>query len=237
MTNNQISVDQFDNLVRPLLGLPVSLPWQGFGSAIFLELGSLSPAEPGRRKAGRGQASIQVEWDWRVEQGARVLGGSSSSGPAIEKGIQTLKDLKVDQIQVHGQVPELVIRFSNGMVLRTMVMKSGDPEWVIRLPDKSYIHCKAGLLYTGSGYSRGITKSETAASDREESASKRWGAPTAEPVAGRCRDCRSFVRLDGHAHLLDYGVCTESRSPFDGRAVAESGGCPAFAPHSTIAGS
>ncbi len=233
MTSTQITVDQFENLVRPLLGLAVSLPWKGWGSALFLELGPLSPEQPGRRKAGRGQACISVEWDWRVEQGVRVHGGSSQPGPTIEKWIQQLPGSTVTMIEVRGPVPELSVGFSNSLLLRSMVMKSGDPEWRIRLQDESHIWCEAGQLYAGTGGSRGISKGEAAAFERAEGAAKRWGDPTAEPVAGRCRDCRSFVRLDGHGALLDYGVCTGSQSPFDGRAVATSSGCPAFTSQTT----
>lgn len=230
MTNSQISVDQFDILVGPLIGLPVSLPWKGWGSALFLELGQLSPEAPGRRKAGRGQACISVEWDWRVEQGVRVHGGSSQPGPTIERGIQQLLGSTVTKIEVRGPVPELTVGFSNGLLLRSMVMKPGDPEWRIRLQDESYIWCEAGQLYSGTGGSRGISKGEAAAFERAESVAKRWGRLAAEPVGGRCEDCRSFVRIDGHGNLLDYGVCTEGQSPFDGRAVASNSGCPAFAP-------
>ncbi len=35
--------DEFQAFVRPLVGLAVAFPRKGYGSAIFLELGQLSP--------------------------------------------------------------------------------------------------------------------------------------------------------------------------------------------------
>src|SRR5438876_852462 len=87
MANILHSTEEFQELIQPLLGLTVSLPWKGYGSAIFLELGSLAPLESQRRHHNKGEACVSVEWDWRVEAEAEVLYGSSNSRPKIEAGI------------------------------------------------------------------------------------------------------------------------------------------------------
>jgi hypothetical protein len=89
MSDVGVSREDFPAFVRPLLGLMVSLPWKGYGSAIFLELGQLAPLESPRQHFNQGESCISVEWDWRVEAGAASLYGSSNSGPTIERGIQS----------------------------------------------------------------------------------------------------------------------------------------------------
>ena len=230
MTNEQaeISIAQFDNFVRPLLGLSVSLPWKGYGSAIFLELGRLAPLEQ-RRNHQRGEAAISFEWDWRVEDSTSVLFGSSNSRPKIEKGISALQGTKIENIAVFGPVPELVINFSNGQCLRSMVMVSGDPQWNIRLLNGNWLSCEHGRLYAGDGGGSGTTAEEAAMFDRAEAISRRWGTPISEPKRGNCADCKWFVRIDGDGSLLDFGVCANGASPFDGRVVNCGSGCAAFA--------
>jgi Protein of unknown function (DUF3027) len=222
----ELSIHRFASYVRVLSGMEVSLPWKGYGSAIFLELGRLSLQEG--RHHERGEAAIFVEWDWRVENGKTVLYGSSQSRPKIEKGIANLKGTKIEQISAVGSVPELVINFSNGQCLKSMVMTSGDPQWNIRLPNGTWLSCERGRLYAGDGSASGTSAEEAAMFDRAETIARRWGTPVSEPIRGNCADCKWFVRIDGDGSLLDFGVCANSASPFDGRAVNCSSGCPAF---------
>ena len=186
-------------LVQPLIGLTVSLPWKGYGSAIFLELGELALLDSGRQHHNKGQACISVEWDWRVEAEETVLYGSSNSGPEIESGIVALRGTTIHGLSVVGQVPELRVQFSNGHRLCSMVMVSGDPEWSIRLPDGRRAYPKGGRLLVGNGASR-ITEEEESAFALAERAASRWGIPAAEPRRGSCANCISFVPLDGNGH-------------------------------------
>lgn len=218
----------FQTLTQPLIGLAVSLPWQGYGTAIFLELGELTPTVPGRRlRYALGEACIAVEWDWRIEAGNAVLYGSSSSRPTIASGIGPLKGKTIDSMSLVGQVPELVVRFSNGHCLRSMVMTAGDPQWSVRQPSGDYLRAKAGALFEGDGVAS-ATEQEEAAFALAEQTAGRWGVPAAEPKRGACADCASFVYLDGEGHLLEYGVCQSAAGPFDGRVVKRGSGCPCF---------
>jgi hypothetical protein len=126
-----------------------------------------------------------------------------------------------------GEVPELVVHFSNGHRLCSMVMARGDPEWHIKLPSESWVYAKAGTLLLGEGGS-GATDEEYEALELAKRTAERWGVPRAEPAPGRCADCAWFVRIDGEGHLLDYGACIASTSPFDGRVVMRDSGCPSF---------
>jgi hypothetical protein len=228
MSDTVHSPEEFQTLVQPLVGLTVALPWKGHGSAIFLELGKLSPLESKRQHHNKGEACISVEWDWRVESRSSVLYGSSNSRPKIEQGIATLSGAVIQGISLAGPVPEIVVQFSNGHCLRSMVMVTGDPEWSIRLPDGSYAYATAGKLLVGEGAPSGLTEAEQKSFDLAERAAGRWGIPSTEPARGRCINCEWFVSLDGDGHLLDYGACISSESSLDGRVVNRDSGCSYF---------
>lgn len=228
-----LTPEQFKELTQPLIGLPVSLPWKGFGSAIFFELGRLMPLQSTRARHNEGEACISVEWDWRVEADGAVLYGSSNSRPKIEAGIRRLQGKIIESVTITGEVPELVVCFSNGHCLKSMVMVTGDPEWSIKALDGQWIHVVDGKIQTGVGISTTSAREE-AVFTLAERTSVRWGVPELEPVAGRCGECAWFIPLDGEGHLLDYGCCAAEAGPFDGRAVARTSGCPAFLTDSSI---
>jgi hypothetical protein len=228
-----LSYEAFQQLVQPLIGLPVSLPWKGYGSAIFLELGSLAPLESPSQHYNEGEACISVEWDWRVEARSAVAYGSSNSGPKIEAGIQSLRGETVQALTAVGPVPELVVQFSNGDRLRTMVMHAGNPKWSIKLQDGRYIDAKKGYFLVGTG-APSTSAEEKAVFARAERTAARWGAPSVEPKRGSCADCAFFVRLDGEGRLLDYGGCSAEGGPLDGRVVRRNSGCPAFASRASL---
>jgi hypothetical protein len=230
MANIMHSVGMFQELVQHLVGLPVSLPWKGYGSTIFLELGQLAPLEPHQRHQN-GEACIWLQWDWRVEDSSAVLFGSSNSGPKIERGLRTLEESCIQSLSVIGEIPELIVRFSNGQCARSMVMHTGDPKWIIRLQSGEYLSAKEGALQidNGEGGAISVTEQESRESEVAKDTALRWGTPVQDPKFGECKDCQSFVRLDGDYYILDYGVCTAAGGPFDGRAVKVSSGCPSFA--------
>lgn len=223
--NSPTTIEELHEAIQPLVGMPITRPWQGFGSAICLELGELSPPPRGCR-AEVGQASILIEWDWRVEHGMEVKFGSSQARPRIQQGIATLLGTTIRSISVVGKVPELELEFSNGDWLRTMLMTDGRPQWQVKLPTGEYTSPEdlAGEEPRGAALRAELEK----AAHLWQQTSKRWGARIEEPTSGRCDACRGFVRLDGDGHLIQYGLCASRQSPFDGRAVKDSGGCSFF---------
>ena len=227
MLTGQLSTLDFEVLTFPLLGMTVSLARKSYGSTIYLELGRMQPPTTPYLPFGDGEVTVSVTWDWRVEEGDTILYGSSDTNPVIHDGIAGLTGTRIASLALVGPVPELVIHFSNGQRLQTMAMISGDPQWSIRLPHGAWIFVEAGGLLMGNGALE-LSEEERKAFDAEKAATLRWGAPVAEPKQGPCWGCRSYVRLDGEAYLRDFGVCTEETSPFDGRAVRCSSGCPRF---------
>ncbi len=229
MTKMKIDHDEFNNLVKPLIGMTISHPWRGYGSAVFLELGVLSTRVFRGRESKSGEACINIELDWRLENDHEVICGSSNSAPEIVRHVGELLGLSITKIDFYGQPPELAVRFSNGSRLRSMSMVTGNPQWAIRLSESMWLSCKRGVLFTDDGSGgNGLTDEEREVIDRARDAAMRWGTPSAAPIKGQCRDCSYFVRLDGDFYLLDYGACTSPISSFDGRITNLTSGCPDF---------
>ncbi|TGL59005.1 hypothetical protein EHQ58_10000 [Leptospira ognonensis] len=86
----KISLDEFKNKINTVVNLPINLAWQGYGSAIFLELGTIQDFKGLRQNHKKGESCIQIEWDWRVEYKTKVLFGSSNQIPEIGDGIKKL---------------------------------------------------------------------------------------------------------------------------------------------------
>lgn len=108
---------------KDLIGLPVTLPWKGHGSTIFIELGKLVPfSYKDRERYKRGEACISISWDWRVERGHEILFGSSNRGTKIEQGIQLFKNQIIEEVDITGTVLELEVKLSGGFLLRSMCM-------------------------------------------------------------------------------------------------------------------
>ncbi len=142
--------DEFQARVQPLIGLAVSQPWNGYGAAIFPELGQLSPSASTQRH-NRGEACIHVSLGWRMECGASMLYGSPNRKPAINRGLASLQGARLETLSLVGEVPELVAVFSNNHCLRSMVMLAADPAWYVHLPDGNTLAIGAGALCLGDG--------------------------------------------------------------------------------------
>ncbi len=227
MADVEYPIEDFAALIRPLVGLSVSLPWQGYASALFLELGELALDALRRQHRPRGEACIATNWEWRVEEDATVLFAGAGSSPTIEKGILALESTKVERLSLERPIPELVVRFSNGWCLRTATIVGGDPQWAIRLPRDDGLHIRAGSLCVGDG-TPNISERERAAFVLSERTAERWGVPVVEPKGGECSECRWFVRLDNVGSFVEYGVCIAEGGPLDGHAVKDTSGCPHF---------
>jgi hypothetical protein len=114
MTRTELTIDEANLKLERLADMPVSFAWKGYGTAIFLELGSLSSED--RRRLPKGEVTIYVSWDWRVEKGNRVLFGSSNSKSDMADGIATLVGSTIKSAAILGMIPDLSVVFSNGTV-------------------------------------------------------------------------------------------------------------------------
>ena len=223
------SLDEANTMAQSLIGLEVTLPWKGHGSTIFLELGELSPPKSKRGNRDLGESHISIDWDWRIELGDIVKFGSSLEGSEIERGLRTLQGVKVCSLSIQGRIPEIVVEFSSGHILRSMVMANGGPEWTLKLDHQRYLYSHCGSLVVDSGTEPvGHTDHEAAVNELEDAAVDRWGKPSSGSAIGSCSNCLSFVTLNGGLSFCSYGLCMGPKSPFDGRVVHDESGCNVF---------
>jgi hypothetical protein len=82
-----ISEEAFQKLSSKIHGLEISYVWRGYGTAIFLEIGSLHEKRYTIKGKERfhmsGDYTIRVEWSWRVEGLRSIRFGSWSSDRII----------------------------------------------------------------------------------------------------------------------------------------------------------
>jgi hypothetical protein len=144
------SREEFVTLTRPLIGLPVSHAWRGYGTALFLEFGALTPPGP-RGNNPKGEATLMVEWSWRVETRGAVQFGSWSGNKKMDNGIARLKELKVLDIALVGRLPEVYIQLSGERWLHTFQTREGQPEWTVFLPDRTWVTFRGGRIVRERG--------------------------------------------------------------------------------------
>ena len=137
---------------KPLIGLPVSHVWQGYGSAIFLEFGELQPRVRRNRTLGNpeGEYTLGIEWSWRIEGKRRIWCGSWSESVKWPGVFARLKGAKVDSVRLYGRLPEIEMTFSNGLHLLSMMTAEGDPEWALTKRegrDSVSIHVRAARVW------------------------------------------------------------------------------------------
>ena len=133
MTRDVISTADFKVFTGSMLGLPVSHVWRGYGSAMFIEFGSLTPSRRQRRDGSIGNPSgeftLIIEWSWRIEGKRRIWCGSWSDADRWPRAFLRLQDARVTAVSVTGRLPEIDIALSNGLHVVSFTTIEGDPEW------------------------------------------------------------------------------------------------------------
>lgn len=147
-----ISRERFRALTRPLIGMPISHAWRGFGSAVFLELGALTTVTRTSRKRGEytatfGEVTLMLEWSWRVESPGAIQFGSWSENPRITRGVASLEGHTILGVELEGRLPELVLTLDRKRWLHTFMTAEGQPQWAIRLHDDAWLGVNRGHLY------------------------------------------------------------------------------------------
>ena len=123
----------FEDFVVPLIGLPISHTWRGYGSAIFLEFGALtrqtrldgSAAEPD------GEMALMIEWSWRIEGRRSILCGSWSDEKRWPRALACLTRGTVVGASLFGRLPEIDLALSTGVHVVSLMTAEGDPSWTL----------------------------------------------------------------------------------------------------------
>jgi hypothetical protein len=130
-----ISEAELGEFLAPLCGLRVSHIWRGYGSAIFLECGILTPSTLQRRDGSfrnpTGEFTLAIEWSWRIEGKRRIWCGSWDDEARWPRFLSFLQSCSVVSASLVGRIPEIDVSFSNGLHLVSCNTSAGDPQWGI----------------------------------------------------------------------------------------------------------
>jgi hypothetical protein len=145
-----ITKEEFEQTTRRLVGLPISRPWRGIGTAFYAEIGPLTQTykRTGHTKADRG---LDFSYCWRVEGQRSVLFGSFSGKQKIQHGIESLTGLTILDITVTGRLPELCVQLSDGRWIHSFATSEGQPDWTVFLPDGSWLTVTRGRVVVERG--------------------------------------------------------------------------------------
>jgi hypothetical protein len=129
------SLPQFDEFRQALIGLEVSHVWRGYGSALFIEFGTLTPSKLKRRDGSqgnpRGECGLMVEWSWRIENRTSIVCGSWSDEDIWQAVFDCLRGGRVIDATLFGRLPEVSIELANGFFIVSFMTAEGDPVWAL----------------------------------------------------------------------------------------------------------
>jgi hypothetical protein len=132
-------------------GMKVSHVWRGYGSALFLELGNLTPRKRRDGSLGnpKGEVGVMIQWSWRIEDERSILCGSFNYEELWQPAFDRLIGLEVIGISVFGRLPEVLLSLASNLHVASFMTADGDPSWVLfdrRAPKIISLSCRSGLL-------------------------------------------------------------------------------------------
>lgn len=145
----------YSAFLASFIGLPVSHVWRGYGSALFVELGDLTPTRVRRDGSPgnpEGEMSLMIEWSWRIERPRSILCGSFSEETKWPGAFAKLVGSTVENVTIFGRLPEVSLAFSNGLHLSSFMTADGQPQWVLfdrRKPTTSWLAVERGAVTYG----------------------------------------------------------------------------------------
>jgi hypothetical protein len=146
-------IEHFRDATR---GMKVSHVWRGYGSALFLELGTLTPRKRRDGSLGnpRGEIGFMIEWSWRIEDERSIICGSFSNEELWRPAFDRLIGHEVVGISMFGRLPEVLLSLANNLHVASFMTADGDPAWVLfdrRAPQIISLSCRSGLLCATNG--------------------------------------------------------------------------------------
>lgn len=148
--------EAFASFATTLVGQPISHVWRGYGSAIFIEIGKLSPR---RRRDGstgnpEGEVSFGIEWSWRIEDSTSILCGSWSEEDRWESSLSLLRDARVARCELFSVLPEVALTTETGLRFLSFCTTDGQPQWHLvdrRGDTPRWFTVREGRLHLGDG--------------------------------------------------------------------------------------
>lgn len=116
-----------------LISMPVAHVWRGYGSALFLEFGLLTPTTltDGRPGRGQGEITLMIQWSWRIEAGPSIICGSWSDEALWLPTFERLVGREVVDLSTFGRLPEIFVSLSDGYFVASFMTDNGDPDWAL----------------------------------------------------------------------------------------------------------
>lgn len=144
-------VRQFGDAAR---GMTVSHVWRGHGSALFLELGKLTPHDrrDGSPGAPMGELGVMIEGSWRIEDARTILCGSWSDEDLWSMTLDQIVGREVIDIATFGRLPEITVSLSGERHVASLMTAEGDPGWALfdrRTPRLITTKCRSGIVEAG----------------------------------------------------------------------------------------
>lgn len=72
-----------------------------------------------------------IEWSWRIESEGAILCGSWSDEEGWAEVFQSLVGRAVEDVSIHGRLPELSIALAGGLYVASFMTAEGQPVWTI----------------------------------------------------------------------------------------------------------
>jgi hypothetical protein len=145
LKTTNVNQSEFDDITRSFVGLELSRPWRGHGTALFSEVGPLLHTYE-RTKRPRAERGLEFSWSWRVESARSILFGSSSSDRRIARGVDSLAGLTIEGISLVGRLPELCVKLSGGLWIASYSASETQPDWSIFLSDGTWLTIRRGRV-------------------------------------------------------------------------------------------
>ena len=130
-----------NEFIRNFENQTISHVWRGYGTAIFLEIGVLDFNSGNNPK---GEATIFVEWSWRIEDRNNILLGSFSENEDIGKAIDILKNKKILKVEFFGRLKEIQLQLEGDIWFSSFSTVEGSPEWTACNSNKEWLCYKKG---------------------------------------------------------------------------------------------
>src|SRR5215212_6707719 len=109
------ALSTFNRICAHLVGMKVGHLWRGYGSAIFVEFGELSPGRirlDGSAGNPIGEITLRIEWSWRIEDATSIICGSWSEEELWEPSFDLVRGARVAKLSLFGRLPEIDLAFS-----------------------------------------------------------------------------------------------------------------------------
>jgi hypothetical protein len=147
----------FNRVAADLVGMKVSSLWRGYGSAIFVEFGALSPGRVRRDGSPGnpiGELAVGIEWSWRIEDAMSIICGSWSEEELWEPAFELVRGSRVTGLTLFGRLPEIDLALTDDRHLLSFATAEGQPEWSFadrRSSPHIWLSVRDGLLFESDG--------------------------------------------------------------------------------------